>query len=57
MTFDERMSELDAHIAAIEAGSASVTDEQVLDLASRAICVFAEHGHSEVTEHESHDEE
>lgn len=54
-TFDEIMESLEGRIAAIEAGDSSATDEEVLDLANRAICVEGGFEHGETSYNDRHD--
>lgn len=53
-TFDEILENLEGHIAAIEAGTASPTDEEILSLANRAICVEGGFDHGETSYQDRH---
>lgn len=51
ISFDDRLADIRERMAAIRSGSSSVSDEESLDLANRAICVDSDH----VVDHSSHD--
>ena len=53
-SFDEIMENLERHIAAIESGDASATDEEVLELANRAICIEGGFDHAETSYNDRH---